>query len=277
MNGLVALVLGTLLGVGLAAGDLGRALEAQLRDEVTSARRIAVEVDPGAASRLGQLEQVAVLIDQADARELPLAALVPLAEPRTAKGRIGSIELRATRVWLDTFRASEVLFHAEEVRFSLLQALRGRLRVTSLGEQRLTVTFRDGDLDEHAAYAFPGLLEPRITFEAGQFVFRSQVPAFLAAFPATVSGRLAIDEGRRLVLREAVIETGRLELTDQMRAEVLAALDPLLDLDQVLPFPVPLVWDEIAVGDGEAVLVGRIEAPERIEVRREFQPRWFAG
>lgn len=276
MNSLVALVLGALLGVGLAAGDLGRALEAQLRDEVTSARRIAVEVDAGAAPRLGQLERVTAEIDQADARELPLAALVPLAEPRTAKGRIGSIELRATRVWLDTFRASEVVFRADEVRFSLLQALRGRLRVTSLGEQKLTVTFRDGDLDEHAAFAFPGLLEPRITFEAGRFIFRSQVPAFLAAFPATVSGRLAIDEGRRLVLREAVIETGRLELSDEMRAEVLAALDPLLDLDQVLPFPVPLAWDDITVGDGEAVLVGRLEAPERIEVRREFEPRWFA-
>lgn len=274
MPSFITLVLAALIGAGLAAGDLGARLERGLREQMPSARTVQVEVDAGERPRLGQLDSVAVTVRDVDARELPLTAMVPRAAPRALKGRFGRLSLRAELVHLDLMRASEVTFAAEEVRFDLTSALLGsQTQVTSLGSQRLTVVLRDGDLNEYAASAYPGVDDARITFERGELVFRGRVPFFLAAFDATIRGRLAIADGRKLVMPEPHIDAGRVQLSDEIRAELTSRLNPILDLDRVFDFPVPLVWNELTVGDGEARLVGRLEELPPPRPDEPFQPR----
>ncbi|NUP99181.1 MAG: hypothetical protein HUU35_04905 [Armatimonadetes bacterium] len=275
MQSIITLVLAALLGVGLAGDRLRDELVARLRREVGSSGALDVTVEPAAEPRgLGSLGRVSASVDQVDARQLPLAALVPVPQPRGLVGRIDSIELAATRVALDTLHASEVRFEAADIRYDLVRALgSGELRVTGLGQQRLTVGLRDGDLDEHALHAYPELQNTRITFESGRVVARASVAVIFAAFPIEISGTLAVEDGRRVLLQDAEIKTGRLELSDELRASILERLDPLIDLEETFDFPVPLRWESVAISDGRAEVTGVLETPAVPRVEPRFQPR----
>ncbi|MCC7491281.1 MAG: hypothetical protein IT204_02990 [Fimbriimonadaceae bacterium] len=275
MAALLSLVLTALAGLSLLGGDLSAALTAQLRRDFADARQVQATVTaPAEPGSIGHLEQVTVTLASVDARRLPLAALAPLPRPRAPQARLGQLLLTAREVSLDQLQAAEIEFRAEDLVYDLTPALTaGELRLTRVGRQRLTVTFRDGDLDAYARDAFAELSDPRLTFEHGQLVARAKIPLIFAAFNASITGRLVVEEHRCLMLRDAVLETGRVELSDELRASVLERLNPLLDLDAALHFPVPVRWDEVVVGEGQAVLSGEVLPLPPWPSRGDFNPR----
>lgn len=273
MPSLVYAVLAAILLPNLTAGDVSGQFTASLRESVAGAGRVTVDVQR-AARGLGCLDQVVARIDQVDAGELPLAGLVPLSRPRAPKGRIGHLVLDATNVWLDQLKASRVLFEAADLTYDLAAAARGEVVVTGYGAQQVTVVLRDHDLDPYAAEAMPELTGAELTFEDDQLVARAQVPFIFAAFDCEIRGRLAIDDGRTVRLVDAALDLGRIEISDDLRADILARLDPLLDLEESLHFPVPLTWTDVVVSEGEARVHGRLAPPQIVDVRRAFQPRW---
>ncbi len=274
MPSLAYAVLAALTLSPLWTGDVRQTLVDTLRRDVGEVESLTVALQPaGESASLGDLGAASVAIRGVDARLIPLAGLVPVPRERTAKGRVARLDLTAEQVRLDTLQASALRFVAEDVRYDLLAAARGELRVTSLGRQELTVLLRDGDLDTHAKVTYPELSNTRITFEEGKVVARAMVPVFVAAFPVTITGRLAIDEGRTVGLRDATIETGRLELSDALRQSILTRLDPLIDLDTAFHLPVPLRWLSIQVGQGQALIHAEVLTPAVPRVAPDFNPR----
>lgn len=274
MAGLVYALLTALLIPGLTGGDLSARFTQALRDEVAGAGRVSVAVVPAARGGLGQLESVRARIDRVQATDLPLAGLVPLPRPRTAKGRIGHLVLEAHEVWLDDLKASRVVFEATDLTWGLAAAARGELVITGYGDQHVAVTLADHDLDPYAASAIPELSSAAITFEGDELVVRARVPLIFAAFDCQIRGRLTIAEGRLVRLADATIDLGRIEISDDFRDDLLTRLDPLIDLEESLHFPVPLVWTEIATRDGQTDLTGHLVTPETPTVTPRFQPRW---
>ncbi len=275
MAGFVYLVLAALLVAGASPGQLGDEIVRLLKRDAGPVRAVTARVEPSADPRgLGGLGTIWATVDEVDARRLPLAALAPRPRARSPKGRLDRVVLRATNVRLDTLKASEVLFEARQVTYDLSTALSaGELRVTGIGSQQVTVLLRDGDLDAFAAGAYPELMEPHLTFEDGLLIARGRVPMMFAAFDAVIRGKLAIDAGRRVLLREAELNTGRVELSAELRQQILKRLDPLIDLEETFRFPVPLVWTGVTVGRGEARLYARIDPLAEPEPSRDFQPR----
>ncbi len=274
MSSLVYALLAAILLPNLTSGDLSEQFGASFRQGVAGAGRVAVSVRRAPAGGLGCLAEVRAEVDQVDAADLPLAGLVPLARPRAPKGRIDRLVLDATNVWLEQLKASRVLFEAKDVTYDLAAARRGQVLLTGFGSQQVTVVLRDHDLDSYAAEALPELTGAQLTFEGDQLVARAEVPLIFAAFKAEIRGRLAIDGGRTVRLVDATIDLGRIEISDDLRADILARLDPLIDLEESLHFPVPLVWTEVAIRDGEARIHGRLAPPAVVDVPRTFQPRW---
>lgn len=274
MQALIALVLGALFGLGLSGLDLNEAVARGLREEVGEARRVSVAVEPSAVGGVGRLERVTAELDGVDARRLPLAALVPIPRPRALKGSIGALELHATDVHLDDLRASELSYTARGVTYDLLTALRdGEVRLTGIESERLTVVFRDGDLDQHFAVTYPEFADPTARVESGRLVLRAEVPFFLASFPMTLSGVPQIEDGSRLVLADPQLDSGRMQLSDRLREKLLAAASPLVDLNELLDFEVPLHWDEVTCTEGTLVLHGHLVPPTSPAYRPIFQPR----
>ena len=235
---------------------------------------VRVEVEPGTTPRLGSYDRVVVHIDGADARDLPLATMLPDPRPGTPKGQIRRLELRATNVHLASLRAREVNLLADDVTFDLPTALtRHELRVTRLGHQTLTVRFADGDLDDYAAEFFPELLAPHVTFEDGRFVMRAKLPLFVAAFPITIRGDLRVNMQQQILLRNPSIETGRVEFSGDVIAALLSRLDPLVDMDELLQFSAPLDWQRAVTGTGWATIEGRLDTPDAAPAARSFNPR----
>ena len=273
MAALVYTLLAALWAGGLVRGRPDQELAAVVRQELGPAAQVTVQVTGDPQPGLGRVGAVRVTVTDADARRLPLAALVPVPRPRTPKGRLGRLELTAEHVRLDLLEASRVTFRAEDVVYDRPSALRGELRDASLGRQVVQVVFRDGDLDRYAASAFPELGQAHLTFESGQVVARGLVPLLLAAFPMTISGGLTIAGGTRVLLTDAALDTGRVALTPRMRQGVLRRLDPLLDLVQALQLPVPLHWTGVVLTAGEAQLTGQLTPLEAPATDGAFAPR----
>lgn len=274
MAALIYALLSGLLIPDLAMGDLSQQFATSLRQEVADAGRVAVDVQRSPDGGLGCFALVRAEVDQVDAAALPLAGMVPIARPRTPKGRIDHLVLDATNVWLEQLKASQVLFEADGVTYDLAAARRGEVWLTGYGAQRVTVVLRDHDLDPYAAEAMPELMGAQLTFEGDELVARAQVPLIFAAFKAEIRGKLAIESGKTVRLVDATLDLGRIEISDDLKADILARLDPLIDLEESLHFPVPLTWTDVAITDGEARVHGQLSPPEVIDVPRVFQPRW---
>ena len=274
MAPIVYAMLAALFGFGLAGDGLTTRVPRNLQQMTGPGTSVRVEVQPGPTPRLGSYQQVTVRINGADARDLPLATMLPRPRPGTPKGRIDQLELLATNVHLDALRASEVKLVAHDLVYDLPTALTGHtLRVTRLGEQQLTVRFADGDLDAYAAEFFPELLEPHVTFESGRFVMRALLPLFIAAFPVTIRGELRVNMQRQILLRNASLETGRVEFSGEVIEALLARFDPLVDLDELLQFSAPLDWQRAETGSGWCVITGRLETPSAPPPAHPFEPR----
>jgi hypothetical protein len=274
MGNLAAVLVAALLGLTLVGTDAGGGAESFLRPLLGPAGSGRVVTERAPDGRAADFARIAVSLDRVDVRRLPLAVLLPRPVPRSPKGRIGSLEVRATNARLDSLRASEVACAARDVHYDLPTALDGRsLRVTALGEHRLSVLLRNGDLDAWFAEQYPELIEPRLTFEQGRLVAKAKVPLVFVAFGVTISGVPALAQQRQVVLREIDLQTGRLELAPELRRRLLARLEVLLDLDQAFALPVPVVWTGLTTGDGWCRLTARLDAVETPRPAPAFQPR----
>lgn len=282
MLGLIGLVVAALLGGSLAGLDSAAGLAGTLREQMGEVDQLSVSVslrppagDGERGPGFGAFRDVRVEVRGVDARRLPLAPLVPTSRPGTVKGRIDSVELLCREVRLDSLKASEFNYRARGVAYDLLVALqRDELRTCTVAHEELEVVLRDGDLDDFAAAAYPQLSDAKVTFEKHRLVLRASVSLFMFAFPLKVTGVPAVEEGRRLVLREPQIDTGRMQLSADLRKKIMTGLNPLVDLDETLDFDVPLTWSGLQVEDGELRLTGRLVAPPATPVPQLFRPDW---
>ncbi|MBI2298973.1 MAG: LmeA family phospholipid-binding protein [Armatimonadetes bacterium] len=282
MLGLIAMVVAALLGGSLAGLDSSAGLAGALREQTGEVDQLAVSVgrrpppeDGETGPGFGAFRDVRVEVRGVDARRLPLAPLVATSRPGTLKGRIDSVELLCRQVRLDNLNASEVNYRARGVAYDLLLALRtGEMQTCSVAHEELEVVLRDGDLDAYAAAAYPELTDAKVTFEQGRLVLRASVPLFMFAFKVKVTGVPAVEEGRRLVLRDPVLDTGRMQLSADLRKSIMTGLNPLVDLDETLEFEVPLTWSGLRLKDGELRLAGHLVSPAPAPVPRRFSPDW---
>ena len=273
MNYLVSAFLAALFGLSLVPGDVTD-LETSLAEQ-TRAGRVKVSADlPSTGGHVGDVERLSIAIHDVDVKRIPVEALLPIPIPRSPKARIKRLDVQLTAAHLDATTASEVTFEARDLAYDLVTAaIGGQLRVTTVGEQHVRVRLRDGDLDDLARSSFPELMEPKIHFEDGKLVGRAKVPIILAAFPVAIRGQLAIEGGSRVVLRDADIDTGRLQLAAALKQNITARLNPLIDLEKSLGFPLPVQWQTISVGAGECLLEGTVLGVEEPVQRHGFEPR----
>ncbi|MBI5831299.1 MAG: hypothetical protein HZB16_03195 [Armatimonadetes bacterium] len=272
MGYLIGAFLAALFGLSLVPGDV-TALETSLAEQ-SRAGRVKVSAEVPAAGHVGDVDTLRIDIHDVDVKRIPVEALLPVPIPRSPKARIQRLVVVITQAHLDNTTASEVRFEARDLAYDLVTAaVGGELRVTTVGQQLVRVVLRNGDLDGLAKASFPELLDTRITFEGGRLFARAKVPVILAAFPVAISGTVAIEGGTKVVLRDAAIDTGRLQLAPAMKDTIAARLNPLIDLEKSLGFPLPVTWHSIKVTDGQCQLDGEVLGVAEPVQRSEFQPR----
>lgn len=242
--------------------------------EQTQAARVQVTLVPAARGRVGDQSLLRLELDNVEARRLPLETLLVVPAPRRIKARIDRLEVSLRQAHLDGATAERIDFVSEDLRYDLLRAgLRQDVRITSAASQRVEVVIRDGGLDALAATTFPELRETHITFEDDRLVAEAQASLILVSFPVRLAGRVQIRDGSKISLVDADLDTGRLELSETMTNTILGRLDPLLDLEAALGFPLPVTWHDIELTTGQMLLRGEVQAVDVAPDEPEFRPR----
>jgi hypothetical protein len=272
---LAAVLLTALCGLTLVPVDVGAALDGFLRPRLAPIGHLSVRAEPdGGGPGALDIGTLRVEADDLDVRRLPFDSFVPTPVPRSPKARLGRIILHATHAHLDAFRASEMTFESSGLIYDLPTAVaRGEVRITSVERETVSVLFRDGDLDALATASLPQLQQAHIGFAGGKLVAKAKVPLLMSTLNVTISGGVAIEGEQRLVLREPLIDTGKMALPTPLRDAMLKRLDPLIDLAKALDIPVHTRWTAVTVGEGWMRLDGVVEEPEVPVVPPAFNPR----
>ncbi|HAZ64893.1 MAG TPA: hypothetical protein DD420_04925 [Streptomyces sp.] len=242
--------------------------------EQTQAARAQVTLVPAARGRVGDQSLLRLELDNVEVRRLPLETLLVVPAPRRIKARLDRLEVSLRQAHLEGVTAERIDFVSEDLRYDLLRAgLRQEVRISSAASQRVEVLIRDGGLDALAATTFPELRETHITFEDDRLVAEAQASLILVSFPVRLSGRVQIRDGSKISLVDADLDTGRLELSETMTNTILGRLDPLLDLEASLGFPLPVTWNEVKLTTGQMLLRGEVQDIDVSPDEPEFRPR----
>lgn len=275
MQYLAGLLLAALMGLRAAPPDYPALVRAYLAPRLGPVGALNVTVQPPRdAARATTVGTITVAIDEVDLHRLPVEAILPLPAPRSPQARLEGMNVHITRGRLDRLKVSKLDVVSQGVLFDLPTALReSALRMTSAQRESVVVELRDGDLDALAASLAPGAQDAKVVFDQGRLVLAAQVPFLFSTLHLTISGRVAVEQGRLIVLHEAQIDSGRAKLSPEMRAALLARLNPLIDLDKTLGFPLPMRWNAVECGQGWCRLSGQPLDVELPTPPSEFDPR----
>lgn len=227
----------------------------------TSARRVELQTVRRPGARATEFALLRVTATDVDLKAVPFDVLLPRPHPREPQASAERVELRLVRGRLDALRCSEVLFTARDVLLDVDAAVTQRPPFTAMTDPRLELTLRDGDLNGWVAQLMPDLLEPRVVFEADKLVVQAKVPVFLAAFAVTVRGVPKVVAGHQLKLEQLALDTGRLQLGEELREGLLGQVNVMLDLNTLLGSPLPVVWEQPRLAAGVCRLGGRLVPP----------------
>lgn len=230
---LLLLVTTAALAVSATAGAQSAANDETVRVLLEAALR--QHLDPGSELRVSVTG-----VQQNSAGGLTIGGVTIDASPAIVKGVRAELFAQLTNVALDAGLAAGTGRVNASVRFK------------SIGNGMLVGRTTAEELQKALAARFPLLLDPVVTFNAGQFLVTGKLRD--GGQPASLRGRFVIDRGQRVNVSVQEVLVAGSPLPVELVQKELAKINPVLDLTGA---PIPLRIRLIALHDNRIeVLAG---------------------
>ncbi|GIV20466.1 MAG: hypothetical protein KatS3mg023_2217 [Armatimonadota bacterium] len=142
-------------------------------------------------------------------------------------------------------------------------AFRLRIRLFGAGWGEGRVTLDEEGLTEFVRRRLPGVQSPRVRVTSSAIYITGELAVLLTAWRFEARGRVAVRNGRQIVIEDAQVSVEGENLPPAVVQKVIAALNPVLDVELDLNLGSAFLIERVEQEEGLVKLVGRATVPPR--------------
>ncbi len=167
------------------------------------------------------------------------------------RGHVTWLTLEIRQAKMDGLLVDALRAEFSQVELDSPHLLRGGpLRLKRIRAGRASLVLTEDGIRRYLEQA--GIRSARVRLADGLVTFEGTIPVLDHEFHATMRGRFAILEGRRVVLRVDTLSVSGVVLPPEVANVLITPLNPLLTVEEL---PIPLRLVQIAVDHGQLTLM----------------------
>lgn len=138
-----------------------------------------------------------------------------------------------------------------------------RIVLRTAGQGRGEAVLEAEALRVFLARKFPALKEPRVTLLPGRAQLNAEVLLFGVRSQIEARGRLAVLEGRYILIVDPLLRVNGKETTPQFAQAALKPFNPILDIEKDLGLGGFVTVEDVEIGEGILTVRGRATVPRQ--------------
>lgn len=142
-------------------------------------------------------------------------------------------------------------------------ALRLRIRLFSAGWGNGRVTLDEESLTEFVKRRLPEVRSPHVQVKPSEVRITGELVALLTPWRFEATGGVGVRDGRQVVVENMQVRVEGEELPPAVVQKIVAALNPVLDVERDLRLGGAFVVERVEQGNGFVKLIGRATVPSR--------------
>jgi len=235
----------------LAAQEIGTKIGGE-------ARLVKVKTIVGPEAAFGEVHRATLTATRFDADGLPL-----FTEPQRSKsGQLRTFEIDLSDFTLRGLHVDHLRATLDNCRFDLPLAARNHMfRLSRSGSGPGEVVVSDRDLGAFILQKFYEVKTVFVKIENGRILVQGHGEFLLLSTDFEIDARLQVEEGTKLVLRDARIKFDGQPAGDELNKVLLDTLNPVVDLDQDLGLHGAMNVDRLILKDGLIRALGSVTIP----------------
>lgn len=235
----------------LAALEIGSKISGE-------ARLVRVKTVVGPEAVLGEVHRATLTATRFDADGLPL-----FTEPQRSKsGQLRTFEIDLSDFTLRGLHVDHLRATLDNCRFDLPLAARNHMfRLSRSGSGPGEVVVSDRDLGGFILHKFHEVKTVFVKIENDRILVQGHGEFLLLSTDFEIDARLEVEEGTKLVLRNARITFDGKPAGDELNRVLLDTLNPVVDLDQDLGLHGAMTVNRLVLKDGLIRALGNVTIP----------------
>jgi len=243
---------------------LERAAERQILQQLGGNGWVQVRIEPrwGALGVwLARADTITVRASGFRAAQMPFFSESPVPAWR---GHVERVQIVLERFSLKGFPVRRLEATIPDVSLdSRAAAFRLKIRLFAAGWGEGRVTLDEEDLATFVKRRLPEVHSPQVRVTASEIYITGELAALLTTWRFEARGRVAVRDGRQVVIDNAQVRVEGEDLPPAVVQKVISALNPVLDVERDMSLGSLFVVERVEQEDGFVKLIGRATVPPR--------------
>jgi hypothetical protein len=243
---------------------LERAAERQILQQLGGNGWVQVRIEPrwGALGVwLARADTITVRASGFHAAEVPFFTETPVP---AWQGRAESVQIVLERFSLKGFPVRRLEATIPDVSLdSRAAAFRLKIRLFGAGWGEGRVVLDEEDLATFVKRRLPEVHSPQVRVTASEIYITGDLAALLTVWRFEAKGRVAVRDGRQVVIDNAQVRVEGEDLPPAVVQKVISALNPVLDVERDMNLGSMFVVERVEQEDGFVKLIGRATVSPR--------------
>ncbi|MGC8783170.1 MAG: DUF2993 domain-containing protein [Armatimonadota bacterium] len=243
---------------------LERAAERQILHQLGGSGQVQVQIQPrwGALGvLLARAETIRVHASGFHTAQMPFFTEPPVPAWR---GKADSVQIVLEDFHLGGFPVRHLEATIPDISLDSREAaFRLRIRLFSAGWGNGWVTLDEESLTEFVKRRLPEVRSARVQVTPSEVRITGELVALLAPWRFEATGGVGVRDGRQMVVENVQVRVEGEELPPVVVQKIVAALNPVLDVERDLRLGGAFVVERVEQGDGFLKLIGRATVPPR--------------
>jgi hypothetical protein len=243
---------------------LERAAERQILQQLGGNGWVQVRIEPrwGALGVwLARADTITVQASGFRAAQMPFFAESPVPAWR---GHVERVQIVLERFSLKGFPVRRLEATIPDVSLdSRAAAFRLKIRLFGAGWGEGRVVLDEEDLATFVKRRLPEVHSPQVRVTASEIYITGDLAALLTVWRFEAKGRVAVRDGRQVVIDNAQVRVEGEDLPPAVVQKVISALNPVLDVERDMNLGSMFVVERVEQEDGFVKLIGRATVPPR--------------
>jgi hypothetical protein len=243
---------------------LERAAERQILQQLGGSGQVRVHIEPrwGALGVwLARADTITVRASGFHAAEVPFFTETPVP---AWQGRAESVQIVLERFSLKGFPVRRLEATIPDVSLdSRAAAFRLKIRLFGAGWGEGRVVLDEEDLATFVKRRLPEVHSPQVRVTASEIYITGDLAALLTVWRFEAKGRVAVRDGRQVVIDNAQVRVEGEDLPPAVVQKVISALNPVLDVERDMNLGSMFVVERVEQEDGFVKLIGRATVSPR--------------
>ncbi len=243
---------------------LERAAERQILQQLGGRGQVQVRIQP----RWGAL---GVWLARADTITVRASGFHATQVPFFTETPVPAWQGRATRVQINLERFSLRGFPVRRLEATIpgvsldsrAAAFRLRIRLFGAGWGEGRITLDEEDLTSFVKRRLPEVHSPQVRVTASEVYITGELAALLTTWRFEARGRVAVRDGRQVVIENAQVRVEGEDLPPAVVQKVVSALNPVLDVERDMHLGSMFIIERAEQEEGFVKLIGRATVPPR--------------